>query len=348
MKWLAGAYAAGTLFAQSQTPEQSKPQYFDEPNFIVAGVADPTARGGHGSDPVSHSADVLAKAAAALRTGAEAPGDESALRDAIAREPNRADLHHALAALEEKQGHALEAVRDYQRAAELEPSEANLFDWGSELLDHRAADQAVEVFTRAARLFPGSTRMLLGLAVALYSRGDYELAGTRFFEATDVKPSDQEPYLFLGRVSSSAITESPGFAERMERFARLHPENAWANYYHGVQLFKQGHEERSQALLEKAVQLDPHLGIAFLQLGAMFADRGDLAQAIGAYRSAVAASPSLAEAHYRLSQVYRKTGAAGDAQKEIEIYRQLQQDSTAAAERERAEVQRFVFELRSH
>lgn len=348
MKWFVGPCAVGILFAQSQSSEQSKPQYFDEPNFIVAGVADPSARGGHGSDPVSHSADTLAKATAALKTGAAGAGDLTALRNAIAREPNRADLQHALAAIEEKQGNALEAARDYQRAAELEPSEANLFDWGAELLEHRAANQAVEVFTKAVRLFPRSSRTLLGLAVALYSRGDYELAGTRFFEATDVKPSDVEPYLFLGRVSSSTITELPGFGERVERFARIHPENAWANYYYGVQLLKQGQTERSEALLEKAVQLDPHLGVAFLQLGAIFGELGDLPKAVAAYRSAVAASPSLEEAHYRLSLAYRKTGASVDAQREIEIYRQLQQDSAAAAERERVEVQRFVFELHGH
>ena len=346
MKWFAFAGAAGMLFGQSQTPEQSKPQYFDEPNFIVAGVADPAARGGHGSDPVSHSADALAKSAAALRTGTAQPADLAALRKAVVRDPNRADLHHTLAALEEQQGNALGAAREYQRAAELEPSEANLFDWGAELLEHRAADQAAAVFAKAARLFPGSTRTLLGLAVALYSRGDYELAGTRFFEATDVKPREVEPYLFLGRVSSSAITEMPAFAERMERFQRLHPENAWANYYYGLVLFKQGQAERSQALVEKAVQLDPHLGVALLQLGVIFADLGEFPKAVGALRSAVEAAPTLEEAHYRLSQALRKTGAIAEAQKELEIYKQLQRDSTVAAERERAEVQRFVFELK--
>src|SRR5580693_8975545 len=108
MKMFACICAAGALCAQPPTAEPSKPQYYDEPNFIVAGVADPTARGGHGSDPVSHSADTLAKATASLRTEPGA-ADEANLRKAIAREPNRADLHHALAAVEEKQGHALDA-----------------------------------------------------------------------------------------------------------------------------------------------------------------------------------------------------------------------------------------------
>ena len=136
---------------RAQVPNsQAPPPYFDEPNFIVAGVADPSARGGHGSDPALRSAEALAKATAALGTAAASDTNP------------------------------LEAVRAYQRAAELNPSEPNLFNWGTELLTHRAADQAVEVFSNGHRLFPRSTRTLLGLAVALYSRGSYDQAAHRF------------------------------------------------------------------------------------------------------------------------------------------------------------------------
>ena len=58
------------------------------------------------------------------------------------------------AEIEEKQGNPLEAVREYQRAAETNPSESNYFNWGAELLVHRAAEPAIEVFSKGARLFP--------------------------------------------------------------------------------------------------------------------------------------------------------------------------------------------------
>jgi tetratricopeptide (TPR) repeat protein len=310
---------AAALFAQNQ-PAHAPPQYFDEPNFIVAGVADPSQRGGHGSDPVLRSAEALTKETAALRTG------------------------NSVADAAEKQGNALEAARQLQRAAELDPSESNLFDWGAELLKHRAADQAVEVLTNGHRLFPRSTRILLGLAVALYSRGSYDQAAQRFFEAVDLNPSDPAPYLFLGKISSGAITKSPGFAMRLERFARLQPENAWANYYYAATLTRTS--PKARALLEKAVRLDPKLGDAFLLLGIGYADEGNLTKAISAYRSAIDASPSMEEPHYRLAQAYRKTGQEAKAQKEIELYQQLSQQSARQLERERAEIQQFVFTLR--
>ena len=126
----------------------AKPQFFDEPTFIVAGVTDPSLRGGHG-----------------FRSGF-ALGRSSGQIDCVA---TNWDLSSGCG--EKNQGKALEAAREYQRLAELEPTETHFFDWGTELLIHRAGDQAVEVFGSGNRLFPRSTRMLLGLAVALYSRG---------------------------------------------------------------------------------------------------------------------------------------------------------------------------------
>ena len=68
----------------------------------------------------------------------------------------QADLHHLLGDIEEKAGNPLDAVREYQRAAELNPSESNFFDWGAELLLHRAIEPAIEVFGKGNQLFPQS------------------------------------------------------------------------------------------------------------------------------------------------------------------------------------------------
>ena len=318
----------------------AKAQFFDQPTFIVAGVTDPAARGGHGSDPVYRSAGSLTKEAASLRT------------DGTARKAGGADLHHALADKDENQGNSLDAVREYQRAAELDISEANLFDWAVELLKHRAADQSAEIFVRANRLYPRSTRILLGLAVALYARGSNDQARQRFFEAADLNPDDPIPYLFLGKLPEGVITESAGFEERMERFAQRLPENPQANYYYAASLWKRRQGDpattaRVQSLLEKAVHLDPHFGAAFLLLGTVLAEQGKLPEAISAYQHAIAAGPPTADAHYRLAQVWRRTGEAAKARREIEIYRQLSQQSALTSERERSDIQEFVFSLRN-
>src|SRR5205807_9940608 len=98
---------------------------------------------------------------------------------------DRVELHHLLGDIDEKQSNALEAVREYQHAAKLNPTEANLFDWGSELLVHRAAEPAIEVFAMGNQMFPRSVRMLVGLGSAWYARGSYDQAAKYLCEASD-------------------------------------------------------------------------------------------------------------------------------------------------------------------
>jgi tetratricopeptide (TPR) repeat protein len=292
-------------------PPEATP-FFDPPSFIVAGVTDTANRGGHGSDPILHSTEALVKATVSLG-GAASQSDD------------------------------LETARALQHAAEQDPTESHIFDWGAELLTHRAADQAVEVFSRGNKLFPRSTRMLSGLAAAWYSRGSYDEAERFFFEAADLNPADPAPYLLLGQVRSSPIGQAAGFTERMERFARLQPENAWANYYYAISL-RQATPAKAQSLLEKAVRLDARLGPAWLQLGIQFAGRGNFSKAIPAWQNAIAAG--VIEAHYRLAQAYRRTGETAKAKSEIEIYEQLSKQTAQAEERERAAIREFVFTLR--
>ena len=149
-----------------------------------------------------------------------------------------AELHHLLGDVQEKLGNSLEAVREYQRAAELDPSEAYLFDWGSELLLHHAPEPALEVFTKGNRLFPHSVRMLIGLGAAWFARGSYDQAVQRICEASDLNPTDSMPYLFLGKMQSAETAPSEKIVERLHRFVTQQPENAEANYYYAVGLWK--------------------------------------------------------------------------------------------------------------
>ena len=128
----------------------------------------------------------------------------------------KADAHHLLGQLDEKLGDPLEAVTEFQRAAELDPSEPNLFDWGSELLLHRAAEPAVEVFTKGNRLFPHSVRILTALAASFYVLGSPEKASQRLCEALDLNPEDPNPYLFMGKMQATEAMPPEAIAERLE------------------------------------------------------------------------------------------------------------------------------------
>src|SRR6266446_1213180 len=326
--------------AATGKPGEQTPEFFDEPQFTVAGVTQATNSGGHGSDTVLRTTEALAKATTSLSkesagssSETTSAATESSLRDAVTRNPKDPELHHLLADVEEKLGHPLQAVREYQRAAELDPSEQHLFDWGTELLTHRALEPATEVFTKGNRVFPKSVRMLIALGVSWYARGSYDQAGQCLANASDLAPDNPTPYLFLGRMQSVEGTPSEDSVERLRRFAELQPDNALANYYYAVSLWKQSansadtrhdneRSERVESLLQKAVRLNPKLGAAYLQLGILYSQRKDFSRAISAYQKAIEVSPeevspekvtpeineTLEVAHYRLAQVYLRTG----------------------------------------
>jgi tetratricopeptide (TPR) repeat protein len=269
-----------------------------------------------------------------------------------------ARLHHLLGDVEEKLGNPLEAVRQYQRAAELDPSQGYLFDWGSELLLHHAPEPAIDVFSEGHRRFPRSDRMLIGLGVAWFARGDYDQAARRLSEASDLNPKDESPYVFLGKIEAAEPAPSDEVIEKLHRFVTLEPDNAAANYYYAVALWKRPSRPREtatitlvQSLLERAVQLDPQFSAAHLQLGIVDSERGRFSMAIAEYQHAVQSSsllsaPLLEEAHYRLAQAYREIEEPAKAKAELELYDQLSKQSAEEAERERHEIRQFVYSLR--
>ena len=94
-------------------------------------------------------------------------------------------------------------MREYEKAARMDPSEQNYFEWGTELLLHKAAEPAVEVFARGSSAHPNSARLLTGLGAALYSNGSWDEAARRLCEASDLQPADSAPYLFLGKIEKT-------------------------------------------------------------------------------------------------------------------------------------------------
>ena len=264
-----------------------------------------------------------------------------------------AELHHLLGDVQERLGNALDAVHEYQRAAELDPRESYLFDWGSELLLHHAPEPALEVFAKGNRLFTRSVRMLIGLGAASFAQGANEQAVQRICEASDLEPDNAIPYLFLGRMQRAETRTSNEVVEKLHRFATLQPQNAEANYYYALSLWNSRKSPQDgaasgqiESLLNNAIRLDPKFGTAHLQLGKLHAENRDLPKAISEYQQAIRADPQLEEAHYRLAQAYRQIGENDKEKAELKIYEQMMRETALRTERERHEIRQFVYALR--
>lgn len=407
-------------------------EFSDQPNFMIAGVTDWTAVGGHGSDSSLRTSETLTHETLALKPEDSSPDDANAasltkesedkLHIALEKAPqsfdanhklgefylhsgryresipflqsayrinpedhnneydlasaykgandfmqsrehierlisyrDRADLHRFLGDLSEDSGDPLRAVHEYEQAARMDPSEQNYFAWGSELLLHRAVWQAQEIFRKGTERYPQSERMLTALGTALFAGGLYEEGAQKLCNASDLNPSATTPYIFLGKIEEVSLTPLPCIESRLERFAQTQPENALANYFYAMAIWKRRKPEeiqkavqQSEALLKKAVMIDPKCSEAWLQLGTLSSSQGDMQKAIKFYLKAIDANAQLSEAHYRLGIAYDRMGDSARAKQELQLHESLDAQQAAAREQQRKEIKQFQVVLESN
>ena len=354
-------------------------EFADKPNFTVAGVTDWTAVGGHGSDAILRTSETLARETLTLkpasqgldstgRTGAanhdkeydlalasKQAGDLKQAHDHLQKSlanKESPDAYRLAGEVDEQLGDPLSAVHEFERAARLDPSEQNYFEWGSELLLHRAVWQAREVFGKGVDAYPKSTRMLTALGAALFAGARYDEAALRLCDASDLNPAELEPYTFIGKVELVAPTPLPCVEQKLARFVQLRPENSLANYLYAMAILKQQQQpadpqslQQAQALLTKAVTIDPKCGDAYLQLGILSSSQRDLQKAIGLYTKAIEVNPQLGDAHYRLGVAYDRVGETAKARQEFQLHDEIEKQQAAAIESQRREVKQFLVVL---
>jgi tetratricopeptide (TPR) repeat protein len=276
--------------------------------------------------------------------------DARQLLQNLLKQKDSAELHNLLGEVEETDGKFVAAANEYELAAHLDPSESNLFDWGSELLLHRTLDPAIQVFQNAAERYPNSPRLAIGLGIAYYSRGNYDDAVKSLLKAADLAPTDPRVYPFLSRAYDSSPSQADEVIARFRRFAEQQPNNGRAQYYYAMSLWK---GKRAQdpnldltqiaALLKKSIALDPSLAEGHLQLGNLYSDQQKYADSIPEYQRALGLNSDLADAHYRLGQAYVHTGDKERAQEQLQVYQKIREQHLADIEKQRAEVRQFIY-----
>jgi tetratricopeptide (TPR) repeat protein len=271
----------------------------------------------------------------------------------LLKQKDTAELHNLLAGVEEKAGNYVVAVNEYEKAAHMDPSEANLFDWGSELLVHQTPNPAIEVFSEAVRRYPQSPRLALGLGLALDLRGNYDDAVQALLRGVDLDASDARAYYFLSKAYDRAPSQADEVVERFRRFADLRPHDGQAVFYYAISLWKGRRSETSPAyldqvesLLKRAIVLGPSSSEAHLQLANLYSQRKKYAEAVPEYQEALRLSPDVPDAHFRLGQAYFHVGKKDLADKEFQIHKQLYDQHLADTDKRRSEIKQFVYSMK--
>jgi tetratricopeptide (TPR) repeat protein len=257
------------------------------------------------------------------------------------------DQVYALAAdAEERAGHFPEALAHFQKAAQMNPSDANLYALDVELLRHWTWPEAIKVANFAAERFPASSHFPVAAGIGYYANGDYKLAIGVFSKLLEADPNNATYADLLGRSCSLLAEGETAGCTEIYRFAERHPGNAVTTTYAAVAILHEPTEkhdlDKASALLHAATSADPHYAEAWFQLGVL--DQAELRwqDSVTDLKQSIALRPASAEAHYRLSRAYAHLGRRDEAQAEIALHQTYSQQAKDSLNARMQEVMTFI------
>lgn len=248
--------------------------------------------------------------------------------------------------IHEKLGDYKQAVIDYQAAARLNPSDANLYALTAELLRHWTWDEAIKIATFGAERYPASLHFKLAEGIGLYANGQYPPAAAVFSSLLTNEPDNGLYADLLGRSCNLVDEGVSADCKGLEAFAKKHPENAQAATYAAAALLHRatGEQDTAQAevFLRQALAADPKLADAYFEMGVLDQMRLRWKESAASLEHAVALRPAYPEAHYRLSRAYAHMGQREDAQREIALQQKYSQQQKDSLNTRMQEVVKFV------
>jgi tetratricopeptide (TPR) repeat protein len=182
---------------------------------------------------------------------------------------------------------------------------------------------------KLARVAPSSVWRHLAAAEAHESQGSYDQAIAEYREVLRLEPRRPGTHYRIGRTLMGRFwqrhsLDDPLAAEKeFEQELQLDPGNANSAYELGEMRRKGKEFDEAQHYFEQALQHYPDFPEAQLGLAAVLLEKKMPDQALVHVQRAVALDPDNEAAWYRLSQIQRMLGNAGDQQKALAEYRRL-------------------------
>jgi tetratricopeptide (TPR) repeat protein len=226
----------------------------------------------------------------------------------------------------EAQGDPAGALVLLWEAAGLAPKNADIQNALGESLDRVGAlDAAIEAFRLAVDARPAFRKATNNLILALVKAGRGKEAIDRARAEVAAAPDDPDRHFTLGLAQSEPDIE--GAIGSFRRALALAPQHALARYNLALTLKRADRLAEAVDELRRVIELQPRAE-AYYMLGVIHLHRGDLDEAAGALRAAIAAQPAYADAHYTLGAVLQArrdwSGAASSLRRAIALRPDLQ------------------------
>ena len=171
------------------------------------------------------------------------------------------------------------------------------------------------LFLRKAReLQPQNAEVRLRLAMALLGVREFEEGRTLALSLLDQTPPHEE----APRLLAEAAAAPKDVVEARARLLQLPQQSAGVLTGLAILDLRERKEQAAEALLRRALTLDPHCAAAHTVLGLLHQARRELPQAEEAYRAAAASAPVRSPRRILLAQFFLQTGQLATGRKVLE------------------------------
>lgn len=203
------------------------------------------------------------------------------------------------------------------------------YAWATSLArtaDLKKASEVLTQFENAA--LSNDTLLLVG---QLWTEiGDYRRAVDTLHRASQADPSLLKAHYFAG-LANLRWEHWPDAATEFQAELALAPADPDAKYNLGYVYLQQAKVPEAFDLFQKVIAAQPNYPNAQYQVGKILLDRGQFGEAIAHLEVAARLIPQVDYVHYQLQAAYRKQSRNADADRELEIYKQLKAKSRAQA-----------------
>ena len=179
------------------------------------------------------------------------------------------------------------------------------------------AERHYLILGRMPRNFREAAEAQYNTAMKLRNSGQREQSAAALLEALKIYPHLLRALTYLGVTYGEAGNPSTA-AAILSLAGKLYPQDAGAHFNLGVALGAM-QDDGEIGEYQRALEIDPDLTTAYLNMGAALYAKGQIQQAIDAYRKGINANPLIASLHYSLAVALRQQGNAAESEREFAL-----------------------------
>jgi len=242
----------------------------------------------------------------------------AAFEDAAALDPKAVPAFLGQGQVWRELGRPGKAVQAYERANKLFPDQALIeLELAGAYIDLRDFPTAQEHAVRASELDPYNPEVFRALGTAYAALGDIPRTLETGKKAISLAPDDPSNWVQMGALCYG-VRRFPEAVNYLRKAVQMSPQNVDANVNLADALRQvdqaEGNRKETQALLARALVLDPFHDRALFLLGRMYLEDGKVDLAVSTLRRAVRWAPRSKEALLALGQALARQGAKVEAQ----------------------------------